>query len=728
MAVEVRVEVPPFRFSGFYYPEILRDLLVFLRGSVPEITDENPHEPAIQLLRAFALVGHYSNVLADHIAQETLLPTARLRESVRAHLSLLAYRLRQPGPSTTDLVLRLSSPLTVPLPVEAGARFGTESTEASPAIEFEAAAIDLLPTNALDLAWERKEGVPGTWTDRTSLLNAGSPFSLWGGSPDAGDCLYFGSATALFDRIVVGVVDGSVPPGALWDPSASVWEYFDGRVEEGSPSNVQTVTGGLKFSLSGFLGTSDRHGGTVYVRSRITGITASAISDWSGAINTLTISGTLGQATPSLNVNDYAIATDWREVDGLSVETSGIKRSTRFSVPETLSRQWAKTAVNGSAAIYWLRLRCVRSTVDYLTISGADISRGGQFVKVLGTQGRTFLDDPVGSSTGLPEQTFATSQADVIEGTVEVEVEETADVWVPWEIVSNFLSSTPLSRHATVEFDPDGRGFVSFGDGVNGKIPPLGTSNIRTGYRSGAKENGNVGAGAIVRNMSGLSAVAAVFNPRPASGWRPADGGTPADLARVKVAGPATALRTAGRAITIEDCEAVAVNEFVTSTGSRPCARALAVEEAFGPKTIGLCLVSTGGDALSPEVLEECEVFFNGDPVSGRGGALVVNSEVVAGNYVPRPINVIATVYGGDEAKIRAALGSYLSPLALKSDGVSWEHGFNGEIATSRLSALMFEADPDAVRKVVLSQPAANVPLGTNELPVPGTMTITFEP
>src|SRR6185436_19690811 len=72
------VQIPNFKFASFYYGQILEALTLYKRQFAPELTDESEFEPAMQLLRAFALVGHLNNVLSDIIANETTLPTAQL--------------------------------------------------------------------------------------------------------------------------------------------------------------------------------------------------------------------------------------------------------------------------------------------------------------------------------------------------------------------------------------------------------------------------------------------------------------------------------------------------------------------------------------------------------------------------------------------------------------------------------------------------------------------------
>ena len=129
--------IPSFDFSGFYYPEILRSLIQYQRINVPEITDESDEEPFQQLLRAFALVGHLNNVLLDVVANEALLTTSRLLESVRGHLALIDVTLSQAAPASTDVVLELSKVFAVAtnlIPVNS--QFATVETDDSPQIIF----------------------------------------------------------------------------------------------------------------------------------------------------------------------------------------------------------------------------------------------------------------------------------------------------------------------------------------------------------------------------------------------------------------------------------------------------------------------------------------------------------------------------------------------------------------------------------------------------------------
>lgn len=132
------ITIPDFDFSGFYYPEILEALIRYKRNNVPELTEENPYDPAIQLLRAFALVGHLNNVLLDACANETFLPTARLRASVKNQLKLIGYDLAGDIPSTAKLLADISQVIaSTTLLIPRSSDFQTQETEELAAINFE---------------------------------------------------------------------------------------------------------------------------------------------------------------------------------------------------------------------------------------------------------------------------------------------------------------------------------------------------------------------------------------------------------------------------------------------------------------------------------------------------------------------------------------------------------------------------------------------------------------
>jgi hypothetical protein len=391
-----------------------------------------------------------------------------------------------------------------------------------------------------------------------------------------------------------------------------------------------------------------------------------------------------------------------------------------YTLPQTLTKYWKQTKVNGFEA-FWIRYRIVQvSTPTAPTIRLVRMDTGKQYVMRQCTQGRTANDSPLGSSTGLANQRFETTRDFFINGSETVTVE--GETWV---LVDNFLNSGPFDKHYIIELGANDRATIVFGDGVTGKIPPLGVGNISILYRYGANDNGNVGALTVKVDKTGLTYINSLYNPRLGTGWTEAEGADEESLEKAKLSGPAS-LRVKEVALGPTDVEELTAR-FTDSTGARPFSRAKAFEEGFGPKTIELVVVASGAGLATATQLAELELYFNGDafavpPVAKH---LVANQEVTAVNYTPKSINVVATVYGDvDEQEVINRLNQVIQPEAVKADGVTYEWEFGAEVPISRIIHEIFETD-ESITKVVLTTPAANVALLPRELPKIGTATIT---
>jgi hypothetical protein len=175
--------------------------------------------------------------------------------------------------------------------------------------------------------------------------------------------------------------------------------------------------------------------------------------------------------------------------------------------------------------------------------------------------------------------------------------------------------------------------------------------------------------------------------------------------------------------VTVGDIEYL-TTQFHTDAGSAPFSRAKGVEEGFGPKTVKVIVVGTNGDATTIADRDELEVYFNGDAETGEAGVMVANNRAYAVDYTPVPIDVVATVTGGNQSAIEAALTNLLGPLAKDEDGnYVWPMG-GTILARNKIMATIFHTSTD-ILDVTLTTPAANTTLAEAELPTLGTLTIT---
>ena len=718
MATEVNP--PDFNFSGQYYPEIYSDLVAYMRNNIPELSDEDPAEPAVQMLKAFAMVGHICNTLLDLVAVERFLPTARLRASVAAHLALIDYQLEQAKPAKVDIVAKLTKVFDTDLNlIPVNSLFSTQAARGTEAVAFEVlkdvfvtrgdAVRVLAYMSALD-QYEELSG-PG--------------FMSWGGALAAGDMLYIGHPELQFDTVTFNM------PVAGVDIVEGVWEYYDGDYEDAQPDNVANQGGYIKMELSEWLGIRQRTGARVRVRSNITGAYEDVISQWDGTHNFIETSGNLGQVTISLEASDYTVGSLWQELDVIQDETSAWGNSGEvlqliFELPQSVVRKWLPATVGGAeneVHANWIRFRVVVTTGSPMTptISDINITQGGQYLVFTATQGVSRRDEPLGSSDSTRNQTHQLRNYPVID-------DATLRVWVDegsgeeeWPRVRNFLNSTPLDRHFRVDFDDAGRALIVFGDGANGKIPNVGNDNVVAAYRTITDVNGNVSGNTVNVNRAGISYFDRIYNPRAANGWLAAQGSTAEDLERVKLIGPAS-LRIRSRGVTASDIEILAA-EYVDANGTKPIGRALVVEEGMGPKTVKLIVASPGGSGLTQDTLAELQDYFNGE--EGRPGVLLLNHELTAANFMPKVIDVEAVIVGGNKLAIETALASLLSPVARADDGVAFRWAFGENVSRSQIIATIMRASP-APRNATLIGPAADVLLESDELPLIGSMSITI--
>ena len=735
------IVVPDFPFSGHYYPEILEDLIQANRQNAPELSDESPEEPHIQLLRDFAVSAHLNNVLLDVVANEMYLPTCTLRGSAAALLALINYKLAQATPADVDVVYTINRQFTASTTVvPKGTSFATEDTGAAQGIGFEIQT-DVKTTRTDQVGYVFAfDSASDTYTDHSVAAQSNTPFTVgWGTANGPTDILFIGHPNILWDEISINL---AVAAGAV---DNGVWEYFDGNTYQTAPTAVVNLGATIQFDVTSILGAANRAVSGVRVTCVLTGVSQNCVSTWTGSINIITTSAPvafLGQTVPSTNPADYIIGADWRELPGISDGTISSGRpfqaigddAITFTLPQTATQNWHLTGVgptNGETVAYWIRFRIISvggagSPTTKPVINSLLITKGNQYQIITATQGKTRADNPLGSSSGLPNQEFQLVNSPVIDDdSLAIFVTE-ASIESQWDRVDNFLNSNSTDPHYTVDFDDDGVATITFGDGTNGKIPAADSNNIRAQYRTldlnsdGSIQNGNVGALTVNQNRSGVAYISAVFNPRPASGFAVAEGSTPASLAQAKLAGPAQ-LRTLGRGVSLSDIQTLAVN-FIDADGSKPFARCLGIEESFGPKTVEAVCVGQGGAVPLSTQLSDLDDYFNG--TTADQGILLVNTEVVATPYVQHPIDINAIMHGGALSSITAALTGLLNPLSIEEDGsFTWQ--FAGVVVVARLIQEIMNTSPRPSDCTIVT-PSANVTLAQRELPVPGTFTISI--
>jgi hypothetical protein len=374
---------------------------------------------------------------------------------------------------------------------------------------------------------------------------------------------------------------------------------------------------------------------------------------------------------------------------------------------------------------HWLRARLAEDGPP-----GTPLLRGIYPNAVWAAHRQTVLDEPMGISTGRPNQVFPFNQIPVLPSEVAtdpnqvVEVRELAgqranvqwrelaselsgaeivaqverelwaegpqtevargdlrlvrnrtkqvtEVWVRWQERDRFSTSGPRDRAYVVD---RARGRLLFGDGAAGMAPPAGAPILARRYRTGGGRSGNLPAGAIDQFLGAIGGIEAVFNPLPAEGG--ADGETPEALAR---RGAGT-IRHRGRAISLADYEAMARE----ASASVAVAHATATRDPSGRELPGWVTVTIIPQSGEPQPIPSFGLRQQvRDSIAARTGAdLVADAriQIAAPRYLAVDVEATIGVRSGGgagevEAAARAALGRFLHPLQGGPGGRGWPPG-----------------------------------------------------
>lgn len=215
-----------------------------------------------------------------------------------------------------------------------------------------------------------------------------------------------------------------------------------------------------------------------------------------------------------------------------------------FSITEAVTVPAASGGVNGSETATAYQYAQIADLPENAALSEVDIS--GEFL---------------GVSTGLPEQTYRLFENQVIEGSVEVWVQN-GDVFEKWQEVPHIMDYGPNDPVYSVTTDASNYVYVTLGDGVSGTIPTL-NAVLKAKYLVGGGAGGNISTNLVNEvtyvpdlsesELAALSATLEVTNTTVGVG-----GASPEDIASIKVNAP-KALTALNRAVSLNDYAALAL-------------------------------------------------------------------------------------------------------------------------------------------------------------------------
>jgi baseplate J-like protein len=280
----------------------------------------------------------------------------------------------------------------------------------------------------------------------------------------------------------------------------------------------------------------------------------------------------------------------------------------------------------------------------------------------------TVTGEVIGSSNLTPRQAFSLTQLPVLGGQ-QIQVLE--DDWILWSEVANFDASGPGDRHYVFDF---ATGQVSFGDGVHGRIPPMGTSNIRAAwYRAGGGSTGNRAVTTVNQLKTAVPHVDGVTNLEAAGGGADAE-----SLTHLLDRGPKL-LRHRERAVTAEDFEDLA------REASAAVARVKAVTPRFDPsnpaktKGAGHVLVVLVPEGTEPRPSPGLGLLQEVGAYLGARAAPAVRLNLSGPRWIEVWVSDLSVVPRAMQradalaATLAQALTAFFHPLTGGFDGRGWQ-------------------------------------------------------
>jgi uncharacterized phage protein gp47/JayE len=267
-------------------------------------------------------------------------------------------------------------------------------------------------------------------------------------------------------------------------------------------------------------------------------------------------------------------------------------------------------------------IESIDSPVTYETDTDIVVPTNGGTATVGVTQGVTRTQINIGTSTGLPVQEFRIPDVPVINGTVQVLVDDVASL-TEWTHVTYLVDADPDDRVFTTFLDDSGATWVRFGDNLNGAIP-TNQLTVYASYRVGGGAIGNVNPGVVNAlsdsNLPGVTIAQSTDGSAISSAMT---GGADAETNDQIRANAPRVFRTQDRCVTLQDFSDVAL----TIPG---IVRANAVASTF--TSVSVYVIGSDGGQPNSATLQKVQTAL-------QSKALAATTVTVAGPSVI-PVNV----------------------------------------------------------------------------------------
>jgi hypothetical protein len=472
---------------------------------LPAWQETHPADLGVMLVEWIAFLGDYLSYQQDAVATEAYLGTARLRKSIRRHVTLVDYAIND-GRNARTWVHFEAAPSVSGAVIGAGTQILTAGSDPSLVLRIGSTNYNVAIAEGPQV-FELMENVT-LWEHQNQM-----PFYTWG---DRECCLPQGATTAYLRGNYPNLKSGMVLA------FVEVKGPQTGAAGDADPAHRCAVRLSAVSYLSDPIGREFDE------------------PPLSGAVDVTRIDWMPDDALP------FALCLSSRPgnsyIDGVSIALGNIALADHG---RTISGEELPSVPGPNPALTIAQ----PSSSDRCAHPAPVTPKPARYMPGLASAPLTFAD-PYQPSLSATAALQSRANEGLLPQVTKLTEQPSGDVW---KVQRNLLSSDAANRNFVAEVENDGSATLRFGDGTYAKAPIAGTSFVAQ-YRVGNSTDGNIGANTLVRIATSDPSLLgsnppflSVTNPLPGTG-----GQAPETMDQVRQRAP-VAFRTQLRAVTEED-------------------------------------------------------------------------------------------------------------------------------------------------------------------------------
>ena len=332
----------------------------------------------------------------------------------------------------------------------------------------------------------------------------------------------------------------------------------------------------------------------------------------------------------------------------------------------------------------------------------------------------SFLNKPVASSEVWVKEGIVLSDSDkAILAAQKISFVDVIDnlgkainAWIRWTEVDDLYSSGPRDRHYLLDAM---NGTVTFGNGINGMIPPIGSQNIKATYKWGGGSGGNLPADDINILKVPIAGIEKIANNVASEGGSDMEG-----MSAFVERGPYR-IRHRNRAVTLEDYIRIAKESHRNIARMKCIAKGMRIYATVIPNDPDSRPMPSSRllESVKRTLLAQSQVVLSEDSIQMQSPVYI--DIRVAADIIPTSIDLAVPL----KKAIIEKLNAYLHPLTGGSRNEGWPFGRG--VHRSEIYSLIQSIDGVShVADLTLNDAESDIIIGESEMVCSGNHVVTM--